>query len=219
MISRELGNEYQRVFGDKPFEVITDGVATEEISQPEPVAGKSPVTIYFAGLLHIDYLPLFNVLADSLEVLAWQAIPVKLILRGTSSVGFLNNRSFEVEYKQGFVTDEEVKKELDAADILYLPIKFNLPAFYLYSLSTKMVSYLGGCGTILYHGPKDSAACNFLRSNQGAICCTTLEVNDLANAVKECLQTDATFSANAKKMAFDHFLLSTLQNRFWQIAK
>ena len=214
MISREMGIEYQRLFGDKTFDLITDGVATDEISLPKSALG-SPLTVYFAGLLHLDYIPLFAVLADALEAIHKEGRPLKLVLRGTQKLDFLEGRPFEVDYRQDFVTDAQVKAELDAADILYLPIKFNLPDFYLYSLSTKLISYLGGAGTILYHGPADSAACNLISEYQAGACATSLEVTELKEKLTEVIQGGHSFSANAKKLAAKQFDLKKIQDRFW----
>jgi len=218
MISREMGIEYQRLFGDKPFELITDGVATDEISAPKTTAG-SPLTVYFAGLLHLEYIPLFATLADALESLSADGTAVKLVLRGTQKLDFLNNRSFEVDYRQDFVTDAQVKAELDAADILYLPIKFNVPDFYLYSLSTKLISYLGGAGTILYHGPGDAAACNLIREYNAGATATSLDKTELKEKILEIIKGENTFSANAKKLASGQFDLKTIKDRFWSEEK
>jgi hypothetical protein len=214
VISRELGAEYQRLFGKKEFEVITDGVAREEISNPKPIAA-APLTIYFAGLLHLEYINLFRTLADSADLLVAQGVAVKLVLRGTQKLEFLNNRSFDVDYRQDFVTDQEVKNELDAADILYLPIKFNVPAFYLYSLSTKMVSYLGAAGSILYHGPHDSAAYNLLKEFNAATGCVTLDASDLKDSILSIVKDGVLLSANAKGLAKSQFDLEKIQDRFW----
>jgi hypothetical protein len=216
VISENLGNEYSRLFGQKDFEIITDGVLREELSEPAPV-NKELVTVYFAGLLHFDYLPLFRVLADALTILANQGIPVKLILRGTHKVDFLSNKSFEVEYRPVTINSAELKKELDEASILYLPIKFSIPEFYLYSLSTKMVGYLAAPGTILYHGPSDSAACKLLTDTHSAVSCHTLEVDELVNSFQTILNCqENTFSINAKQVVKERFILESIRRKFWQ---
>jgi len=213
VISNELGLEYQRLFGNLGFEFITDGVAQEEISIPkEP--NQSNITIYFAGLLHIDYYPLFEVLADALDNISDQKRTYKLILRGTQKLSFLNNRNFNIEYRTDFVSDIEIKKEIDAADILYLPIKFTKSDFYLYSLSTKMIGYLGGGGTILYHGPENSAANRLLQKNNAAISCISLNVNEMMGCLAEILKPNI-FSANAMKLAQSQFVLENIQKVFW----
>jgi hypothetical protein len=215
MISNELGIEYQNLFGNKEFELITDGVLPEEISIAK-VDEESPIVIYFAGLLHIDYLPLFEVLANALDLLSEGGLKFKLILRGTQKVNFLTDRRFLVEYRQDFVSDESIKAELDQADILYLPIKFNLPDFYLYSLSTKMVSYLGASGAILYHGPQDSAACNLLKEYQASVNCTSFDVAEMKERIMDLLKIKNPTSLKAKELARTEFNLLALRKQFWQ---
>lgn len=214
VISENLGTEYSRLFGSKKYEIITDGVLPDEISTPTQ-GGNSPLTIYFAGLLHIDYLPLFRTLADALEQLTNHGLKVKLILRGTQHISFLQSRLFEVEYRPFSTNDKELKEELDAATILYLPIKFNQAAFYLYSLSTKMVGYLGASGTIMYHGPADSAACELLKKTKSAICCNTLNSTDLLEAIKSVCRGENRYSHNAKLLALERFELGMIRKRFW----
>lgn len=215
MISIELGEEYQRIFGDKSFELITDGVSLEEVSKPK-ITNQNQTSIYFAGLLHIDYHPLFRVLADALDVLVEQGHSFKVILRGTQEINFLKNRKFMIEYRSDFISDWEIKKELDMADILYLPIKFSLPDFYLYSLSTKMIGYLGGSGKILYHGPFDSAACNMLQKSNSAILCVSLDVKEMVIKVKETIDADLCVAYNAKELAKSNFELKSIQKLFWK---
>ena len=216
VISEEIGAEYRKLFGNKSFEIITDGVQAGEITPPGIKSEDTPVTIYFAGLLHIAYRPLFEILADALDLLEAKGFVFKLILRGTQFIDFLEKRSFETAYRPLTLDNAELKKELDEAAILYLPIKFTKPDFYLYSLSTKMVGYLGGAGTILYHGPGDSAACKLLKKTSSAICSSALEPNELAASVTELLAHSIEISANAKILAKAKFNLDDMQKRFWQ---
>jgi hypothetical protein len=215
VISDELGNEYRQLFGDRSFEIITDGVFIDEISEPA-IVDKSPVTIYFAGLLHINYLPLFKVLANSLDVLSQEGLKIKLVLRGTQFVDFLDQRSFEIEYRPFSIDYNELKQELDLATIMYLPIKFEPADFYLYSLSTKMVGYLGASGSILYHGPANSAASNLLKQSRAAIGCYTLDTQDMLESLRNILKEDCKVSYNAKNLAKNHFNLQKIKERFWE---
>jgi hypothetical protein len=215
VISRELGNEYQNLFGNRDFEIITDGVKAEEISTPLQNL-KSPYIIYFSGLLHVDYYPLFRVLADALDEIVSEGFTFKLVIRGSEPIDFLEKRSFDLEFKQDFISDEAIKEEIDSASFLYLPIKFSTPEFYLYSLSTKMVGYLGAKGAILFHGPEDSAACRMLASHHAAIICASLEVNKMIAILKENLGNTLAISTNAKKLAREKFSLVEMQNKFWE---
>ena len=215
VISKELGTQYQKLFGNKPYVTITDGVKESELSEPSTVK-QAPVVIYFAGLLHLEYVALFKVLADALDLLAKQGLEFKLVLRGTQVIKFLDNRSFKVNYRPTTLNDKELKDELDSASILYLPIKFTTPDFYRYSLSTKMVGYLGGSGAILYHGPADSAACISLKNANAAVYCTALNVKDMAESILNLLDNNAAISCNAKKLAVEQFNLASIQKLFWQ---
>ena len=214
VISDELGIEYQNLFGNKPYEIITDGVSADEVSKPSATIG-NPVMIYFAGMLHLHYMPLFNVLAEALELLNKQGLAFKLILRGTQQLEFLRNRSFEIEYRPVTLDDTELKEEMETASILYLPMKFTTSDFYLYSLSTKMVGYLGSPGTILYHGPIDSAACRLLQKENAAVCCGSLEIAELVESINSILAGQNDFSANAKLLAKSKFNLNKIQQKFW----
>src|SRR5882757_509701 len=195
VISPELGNEYQRLFGHLAYELITDGVLPQEISAPA-AAEQAPLVIYFAGLLHIEYIPLFRVLADALDILAKQGLSFKVVLRGTQRLSFLKDRSFETVYLPVVLEDAVLKKDLDAASILYLPIKFVDPDFYRYSLSTKMVGYLGAAGAILYHGPHDSAAGHLLKETRSAVSCTSLDANEMVISILRLMDEKNSVAVN-----------------------
>lgn len=215
VISDQLGQTYQTLFGNKPYELITDGVYKDEITYPA-TEFKRPFEVYFAGMLHIDYLPLFRTLADALDNLSKQGMSFKFILRATQKLPFLNNRLFDVEYRGLTLSNAELKTELDSATVLYLPMKFTDPDFYLYSLSTKMVGYLGAPGTILYHGPADSAACHMLNSLNAAACCNTVDVGELTDTIKQAITGGTDFSKQAKMMALNDFDMADIKKQFWR---
>ena len=214
VISPELGNEYQRLFGHLAYELITDGVLPHEISEPADTL-PGPYVIYFAGLMHIEYIPLFRVLADVLDILTKQGLLFKLVLRGTQRLPFLKDRSFETEYLPVVLEDAVLKKDLDAAFILYLPIKFVDPDFYRYSLSTKMVGYLGAAGSILYHGPQDSAAGHLLKETKSAISCTSLDADEMVISILRLIDEKTAIAVHAKELARNRFNLELIQKRFW----
>ncbi|OJW75072.1 hypothetical protein [Spirosoma sp. 48-14] len=217
VISEELGNYYQSIFGILPYEIITDGLNLDEIFTPNTQQINHKIVIYFGGLLHIDYLPLFQSLADALDILSSPQynFKFKLVLRGTQNIDWLENRCFELEYRSFTINNSDLKKDITEANILYFPIKFNNPYFYLYSMSTKMIGYLGAPGTILYHGPVDSAANKLLTSFQSCVSCTTLDKNDMINCILESIQNGAQFSFNAKKLARQKFNLEAIKRSFW----
>jgi hypothetical protein len=213
VISEEMGQEYQKNFGYKEYEIVTDGVLKDEISNPKQI-DKTNISIYFAGLLHIGYYPLFESLANALDMLCDKNIQVCLVLRGTQRLDFLKNRKFQVEYRDSFIVDAKIKEELDSADILYFPMKYD-SSFYSYSLSTKMIGYLSGSGTILYHGPKESAANKLLEKHNAAVSCFSLNTIDILNSIDAIINSAENISCNAKKLAEKEFLLADMQKKFW----
>lgn len=215
VISDELGREYQRIFSNISYEVITDGVKIEEISVPKLIKYKKEYVFYFAGLLHIDYLPIFQVLASALDELSSKSLNFTLILRGTQKVKFLENRKFKLDYRPMTLDDKILKCELEGADILYLPLKFTEPEFYLFSLSTKMIGYLAASGTILFHGPYGSAACNLLSKNASAICCNSLDKDDVISSILNFLSDSKFTSENAKVLAKKEFMIDNIKFIFW----
>lgn len=216
VISNELGNEYNRLFGERDFELITDGLTLSELSQPRQHLSSEEILIYFGGLLHLDYYPLFESFADALDKLSEENHLFRFVLRGTQKLPFLKDRKFTTEYREDFVSDEEIRAEIDAADILYLPIKINNPNFYLYSLSTKMIGYLGASGTIFYHGPRDSAANKLLEKYSASISCFSLREDDLVLSIKSLINRSYETSSNAKILAKEKFEFSKIQNSFWK---
>lgn len=222
LISEELGEEYCRLFGRKEFEIITDGIAVKNIAQPKVKFGlKEKYTIYFGGLLHIDYYPLFESFSKTLDELLDinKGLKIEFILRGTQKLSFLENRKFIVEYRPFTTDDDELRLELNEADLLYLPFKFSEPLLYKYSLSTKMVGYTGASGCIFYHGPDNNAVSNLLKKYQAAICCNSLNSVDIISNLSGFFAKGGQISNNAKKLAKDKFIYEDLYTRFWQLSK
>lgn len=216
VISKELGDEYNRIFGIQSYEIVTDGVKKIELSKPKYRYGSDgPLLFYFAGLMHIDYLPLLKSFVEGLQRLFLKGVQMKLILRGTQDIDFLKDLSFPVEVRPHIIDSDLLKRELDEVDFLYLPIKFSQPNFYKFSMSTKMVGYLGARGSILYHGPKDSAASALLSNSDSAVCCTSLVDEDVDRALDLLLRSQIIISQNAKTLAVEKFDYQAMKSQFW----
>ena len=215
VISKEMGEHYCELFGLKKYDIVTDGLKDFEISPAKTTVDLPKLTIYFAGLLHFEYYQLFKTFCKALNVLSKQeGIRISLILRGTQKLDFLDNASIDIDYR-GFTTDQDfLKEEMDEADILYLPIKYDNEYFYKYSFSTKMVGYLGSPGHIFYHGPKEAAAARFLEKHECGVICDTLEPMLIVEKLKEVI-CDYTYSSAAKKVAYAKFKLKDMQKLFW----
>ncbi|MBD2753313.1 glycosyltransferase family protein [Spirosoma validum] len=216
LISNELGREYCRLLGNKDFQIITDGLKETEIIAPK-LKLNDPISIYFAGLLHIDYVPLFQVLFHALNELSTMGYRFNLILRGTQHITFPKKELFSIVYKPFTLNEEELKEEMHKADILYLPIKFSDNYFYQYSLSTKMIGYLGAPGAILYHGPEDSAANFLLSTSDSAIGCHNLDSQTLLKKILLLIDNNLSIISNAKHIAINRFSMDKIKNLFWEL--
>jgi hypothetical protein len=89
--------------------------------------------------------------------------------------------------------------------------------FTRYSLSTKMVTYVGSGVPVLYHGPTNSAAFELLKQNDAAVFVTTLNPEDVANTLGQLDDsTRRTVSANALRLAKRQFMLADQTRTFWE---
>jgi len=214
VISGELGGKYSNDFGSADWTILSDGVADSEFQNPRSHHGKT-LNLYFGGMLHVDYYPLFEAMAYALESLAEQGWLPVMTLRGTQRLPFMQGRRFETRQLPATLSDDELRTDHQQADILYLPIGFSMPHFYLHSLSTKMVGYLAAPGAILFHGPLDSAAARLLRGADAAAFTDSLKPEPLANAIVQAASQSFHFSSHAKSLAQERFHLAEMRARFW----
>lgn len=214
VISGELGGKYSNDFGSADWTILSDGVADSEFQNPRSHHGKT-LNLYFGGMLHVDYYPLFEAMAYALESLAEHGWLPVMTLRGTQRLPFMQGRRFETRQLPATLSDDELRTDHQQADILYLPIGFSMPHFYLHSLSTKMVGYLAAPGAILFHGPLDSAAARLLRGADAAAFTDSLKPEPLANAIVQAASQSFHFSSHAKSLAKERFHLAEMRARFW----
>jgi Mg/Co/Ni transporter MgtE len=117
-----------------------------------------------------------------------------------------------------FATEAQVDQDLETADLLYLPMPFGTEheSFARYSISTKMVTYVGSGVPILYHGPATSAAFDLLDRHRAAIVVNSLDPQQIAHALETAANGRAAeIAQNALELARHQFLLTDQRNRFW----
>ena len=214
VISHALGEEYSRRYGALAYQVVTDGLADEEIAPaPRPTPG---LRVYFAGLFHLAYASNFHALLDALDLLASERPAVTVTSRSGALPG-VNHRARVPVRILPFGTEQEVMSDLKNADALYLPMPFGESHrdFLRFSLSTKLITYLGGGLPILYHGPAEGAAYELLEENNAAIMLTSHDPRAIAHRMLEGLNGGETVVQNALRLARRQFLLTDQRSRFW----
>jgi hypothetical protein len=211
-----MGKEYSARYGKRDYEVITDGLATTAAG-PLARPAKS-LRVYFMGLFHYRYQANFRALLDALKLIRaehpdWD---VSATCRCGSIFGKVEEDDVPVTILP-FAPESEVTKDMLSADLLYQPLPFEADAvnFGKFSLSTKLVTYLGSGLPILYHGPEDTAACQLLMKHDAAVTCTTLDPVVIARQLTESMSRREVIVKNALKIARERFMLADQQKRFW----
>jgi hypothetical protein len=212
VISKAMGAEYNRRYGERPYEVITDGLLPGDLRDPRTVSG---LRIYFAGLFHRGYTDNLRSLAAALDLLADEPGEVRLTMR----CGTLPERPptrFPLEVLD-FGPEAAVQRDLESADLLYLPLMFGVEYRDMvdFSLSTKLVTYLGSGLPILYHGPARGAAYELLAANDAAILATSEHPAGLAETIRGQAARSGELVANAQALARRDFMLEDQRRRFW----
>jgi glycosyltransferase involved in cell wall biosynthesis len=218
VISDQIGREYCSRYGQQEFEVITDGI--ERLSGPRQRA-PNQLHVYFMGLFHIRYERNLTGLFRAMDIVRTQH--PKIEIKATFRCG--NMRETALAGAKGirvlpFGTESDVESDLADADLLYLPLPFTAEdaCFVRYSLSTKMITYLGSGIPILYHGPRQAAACEVLSENNAAFVCDTLSREAIAAVLREVIINPAAAATKVEHsldLARQRFMLKNQRDRFW----
>ncbi len=214
MITHQLGTEYCTRFGDRAFSVVTDGL--ESIAERPPDPSDSTLHVYFMGAYHAAYRDNFDALLAALARLraARPEREVSLMWRG-GGLPFEHASEVPTDVR-GFGPEGTPEREAGSADLLYLPLPFGSAHrdFVRFSLSTKLVTYLGTGRPILYHGPKEAATARLLIEHDAAIVVDSPRPEDLVAALERRLPQARLIGANALALARREFSLSDVRDRF-----
>jgi len=215
VISEEMGHEYNRRYGKRPFTIVTDGVR-ELPSQPRPCPRDS-LRIYFMGAVHTAYEKNFVSLVHALSLLKVHApsFDIQFTIRG--GLPFALPETEIPVTVLGWGTQEDVELDMKQADVLYLPLPLEsrFDSFTKYSLSTKMVTYLGSGIPILYHGPEQSAAGRILSKHHAAFMAHTTDTEKLVHALSSMSEERDRVVRNALSLTDSRFRIEQQRNRFW----
>jgi hypothetical protein len=214
VISEEMGIEMCRRYGEESYEIVTDGLETVASAPRAAVTGR--LSVYFMGAAHISYADNFSCLFQALARLRDDGLDARLITRAGHlpfTVGTLN---VPIESRP-WAPQAAVAQDLDDVDIAYMPLPFGAEHAPLvrFSLSTKMVTYLGSGVPILFHGPAPSAAGTLLRQADAALLTESLDARAVGEALSASGDRRAALAENALRLARRRFLLSDVRPRFW----
>ena len=217
VISDELGQEYCRRYGAREYRIVTDGLKSVAPAPLERPANS--LRLYFMGLFHLSYAGNLRAVLDALKIVRsrhpdWE---ISVACRSGGISVPLADGDVPVTVLP-FAPVEEVDRDMLSADLLYQPMPFeeHARAFSRFSLSTKMITYLGSGLPIFYHGPEDAAACRLLARHQAAAICTTLDPESIAARLLDAIAQREAIVSNALGLARSQFMLAEQQRRFWE---
>lgn len=216
VISEAMGEEYCRRYGQQPYTVVTDGVMDSALT-PLPRSDKS-MRVYFMGAVHLSYSHNFYMLNAALQLIKeshpdWD---VSLTIRGGTGLK-LNSTEAVPVHLLPWASEAEVSQDLDHADYLYLPLPFDADcdAFVRYSLSTKMVTYLGSGLPIVYHGPSHAAAGALLAEHEAAIGLYAFLPEEMQEAIEAAMPNRSEIVNHAIVLGQQQFSLPHIREKFW----
>jgi glycosyltransferase involved in cell wall biosynthesis len=216
VISDALGREYSRRYGSRDYCVVTDGLA-----EVHPYRKKSDPhirQIYFMGLFHLAYERNFRAFLEALRILERQTSIATSVTCRCEYIRPHVWKDIKPVNVLPFAGEEQIQCDMEKADLLYMPMPFGPEHenFARFSVSTKMVSYVGSGIPIVYHGPTDSAAFDLLQRNAAAIFLSTLDPAEIAESLAQL--TDgrcAEVAMNAGELARREFMLADQMHKFW----
>ena len=217
VISEALGREYSRRYGERFYEVVTDGLSKLNSARQNSRSGA--LRIYFMGLFHLGYESNLRALLEALRIFERRNPGITATV--TCRCEYIRPHVWkDIKHVNvlPFANEAQIERDMEEADFLYMPMPFGQEHenFTRYSLSTKMVTYVGSGLPILYHGPTTSAAFDLLRRHEAAIFLTSLDPEEIARSLAELsnAQREAVVR-NALDLARREFMLADQTRRFW----
>ena len=220
VICDRLGQEYCRRYGKQEYITVTDGL--ESVASNPVARAPNELRIYFMGLFHFEYEDNLRVLCLALERLrkSRPLVRVSVTLRCGSLRRDVLHDARDMISVLPLGTEADVQRDLGRADLLYLPLPFGsgFEPLVRFSLSTKLVTYLGSGIPILYHGPQTAVAYELLAEHSAAFSHPSLDVDSLAEMLGRICDepsSSAQISANAIQLAHSRFTLEEQREKFW----
>lgn len=217
VISDALGREYARRFGVRDYQIVTDGLT--KLNSPRLLLFPDTLRIYFMGLFHLGYEQNFRAFLEGLRIFERQHPGVKTTV--TCRCEYIRPhvwKDLKAVKILPYADETQIHRDMEDVDLLYMPMPFGEEHenFTRYSVSTKMVTYLGSGLPILYHGPTTSAAFELLNRHQAAILFTGLDSSQIAKSLGEIDRAMCdTVVRNALELARREFMLSDQTRKFW----
>ena len=217
VIGEEMGREYDRRYGVRPYSIVSD--AAEAVTADPPPRSRDGLRVYFMGAFHLSYRQNLDRLLLALEsdVVRTAFREVSLTLRCGAIPDYRLRARIPVDVLP-FADEPAVAHDMERADVLYLPLPFGERHrdFVRLSLSTKLVSYLASGLPIVYHGPAEAAAARLLATHDAGVLVTSLDPRNIAQGLLDARERADALGRNALALAGTRFDPDAVRRRFWR---
>lgn len=218
VISERMGAEYCRRYGARDYLVITDGL--DRVADAPVQRSGNDLQIYFMGMFHLSYEENLRILLEALDQLRTEGASICVTLRCGGLRRNVTAGHEKILRILPFASEAEVQRDIESADLLYLPLPFQKgeDLFVRFSFSTKMVTYLGSGVPILYHGPQPSAVSDLLRKHDAALLTESSDPAVIAQTLRDFLadrRPGVGCASRALSLARQEFMLEDIAKKFW----
>ena len=203
-----MAETYSARYGVRSIPVVP-GLAPQLAKEPATAPhDRNEIAIVVAGQIYASRE--WESLLAALDSVSWRLAgkDVKIIVLGRY-VNLRANAPASIHFL-GWHTQHETIDLLASADVLYCPYWFD-PTFEeeaRLSFPSKLTSYLAAGRPVFFHGPEYASPARFLRENQAAFLCHSLEPRQVVGQLAHIL-TDRDAYASATRhgrAAFDRYL-------------
>lgn len=187
--------------------------------QPAVRANNNEFIIAFAGQIYAATE--FNALVAALEHMNWKynERDIKLVLYGRYFNHFNFNKPSNLMIR-GWLDQDEVLKELAAADLLYCPYWFSSSFEKIARLSfpSKLTSYLRTKRPVLIHAPEYASPNRFIKQYKAGYVCETLSPPEISNLLEEIISDEerTQIGVSGFKAFIEHLTFKTMKSSFYK---
>lgn len=206
--SWKMAKQYHDDYGANTIPFLPSLPANWAYPPAHQIHSRSEVIIGMVGQLYSASE--WDSFLAALDELHWQINKRKIKIRLLGNYVVLSSyKQMNVEYL-GYQSQKDTLKLMNESDILYCPYYFDPRYDKVSKLSfpSKLTTYLASGRPVFFHGPSDSSPGVFLKENQAALSCSTLEPKEIAKILAHLVKNPKLYAKLAQngRKAFDRYL-------------
>jgi glycosyltransferase involved in cell wall biosynthesis len=207
-VSAPMADEYSQHLGARAVAVMP-GLPSALARPPmESPSHSEELTLGLAGQVYASRE--WDALMSALRSVEWRVCgrPVRIVVLGRRA-SLSAEAPARIEYL-GWRPQSETIDILSRLDALYCPYWFD-PAFETearLSFPSKLASYLAAGRPVLFHGPEYASPARFLKDNEAAFFCHSLEPGEIVERLADVVRDPAAYATVTRngRRAFDRYL-------------